>query len=247
MKKNQNPNRVAKESGFKNGFTLVEILVVIVIIAVLAGLSFVFVGKAMAKAGSAACMNNLRQMATATQVYAADNNGKLPMADTGTVEPIAQVWEIELASYIGIEADSSDEFPIEVTVKTCPTQFKISPQSRTYSFNRQFVSNRQGVGSGKFPVTISQMSRPGKVEAGRWPARPDTIPTFMCGRWIENRSIWRNWRGKTDNVDDGMTFPHSGACNMCFLDGHIEAVKHNQGIYDPNLQSPQYQDGRPAF
>jgi len=70
----------------KRGFTLIELLVVIAIIAILAAILFPVFAKAREKARQTSCLNNQKQIVTATLMYAQDHDEMLPDA--------AEVWGV---------------------------------------------------------------------------------------------------------------------------------------------------------
>src|SRR5436309_4241532 len=67
------------------GFTLIEMLVVVAIIAILAALLLPALAKAKCKAHGIYCLNNQKQLVLAWVMYADDNQDKLvPNHDGGT-------------------------------------------------------------------------------------------------------------------------------------------------------------------
>lgn len=64
-------------SAVSAAFSLVELLVVVAIIGILAALLLPALAGAKARSLQTACLNNLRQLALATQMYATDNEGRL--------------------------------------------------------------------------------------------------------------------------------------------------------------------------
>ena len=66
----------------RKGFTLIELLVVIAIIAVLMAILMPTLQRAREQGKRAACLNNLRQLILAWNLYADDNDGKIVSGNT---------------------------------------------------------------------------------------------------------------------------------------------------------------------
>lgn len=76
-----------------SGFTLVELLVVIGIIALLIAILMPALAKARRAAQAVTCGNQLKQLAMAVTFYANDNNGTLPWSALPTNTSASQWWK----------------------------------------------------------------------------------------------------------------------------------------------------------
>ncbi len=65
----------------RKSFTLIELLIVVAIIAILAGMLLPALNQARAKAHATACLNNMKQLGTGNNMYADDNNDYLITAN----------------------------------------------------------------------------------------------------------------------------------------------------------------------
>jgi type II secretion system protein G len=77
-------NTAAREA--QRGFTLIELMIVVAIIAILAGILIPNFVNARSQAQTAACESNLRAIATALELYYADNQ-VYPTAGGAAVQP----------------------------------------------------------------------------------------------------------------------------------------------------------------
>jgi len=81
----------------KEGFTLIELLVVIAIIAVLMAILIPALSRVREQGKRAVCLNNLRQLGFAWNLYADDNDEKMVNGDTGEygIHPDETPWVLK--------------------------------------------------------------------------------------------------------------------------------------------------------
>jgi prepilin-type processing-associated H-X9-DG protein len=72
----------------RSGLTLIEILVIIAILVILAGLLLPILARPHRRSSHLSCVNNLKQVGLSFRIYAGDNNDKYPMNISTNDEPL---------------------------------------------------------------------------------------------------------------------------------------------------------------
>lgn len=100
------------------GFTLVEVLIVIVILAVLAGISIFAIGSFGGSGTVEACKNDVKTVETAAQAYHADNSSY--PSSVG-----------DLAAYLKQPPPQADTDPYKIEIVTSPSEAVIGTINAT--------------------------------------------------------------------------------------------------------------------
>lgn len=168
----------------KRAFTLVELLVVIAVIAILAGLLLPALGAAKSKAWRAVCVSNKKQLGLAWHVYASDNEDKLMSNPEFGGPQVSAAQEIAWVNYgsrsgWGVDPGSVTDVALlkspyalfgaylhdEVRVFKCPADRYLSPAQKAagwrYADRLRSVSMNVNVGN-RDPGANPEDASPGK-------------------------------------------------------------------------------------
>lgn len=102
-----------------SGFTLIEILIVIVIIALLGVIISPMLGKMIDRAQSIRCMKNLQQIGIAVSNYGTENNGKIPKIEPYPDQPIYEPEDEAKGMF-----ETLEDYGITKVTLACPSDQK---------------------------------------------------------------------------------------------------------------------------
>lgn len=215
-----------------HGFTLMEILVVIAIILVLAAIAFPVYTSVQQRTNKGVALNAMRQLASATSAYSAQNDGELPREDAkGTddwiaaADPVnAKAWYNALPKILGQKpvaeyANTPREFYTKANLIYMPGAVYPEGDKKLvlplFAIAINTKLQRKDSDGNKSPARYTQITNPAK-----------TVLFLEQGLPSEKKSV------PTQNVYDGsckgsarsFVGRYGGQGVLTFVDGHSELL-----------------------
>jgi prepilin-type processing-associated H-X9-DG protein/prepilin-type N-terminal cleavage/methylation domain-containing protein len=204
-------------------FTLVELLSVLAVIAILAGIAIPVVGQIQLAGKKTECLSNMRQIGLGLQLYANENNGNLP--ETTHTQQLDESWIFTLAPYLG----DVDE------VRICPADPKrrerLEAGGSSYTLNSFLFVPKYGPFGELIEPALNNFLR-----------IPEPERTYMAFNISDSAAVgasndhthsdrWTDWNAVLADIEPNCfrlgnsNADHTnGSANYLFADGHVENI-----------------------
>lgn len=248
---NLTPIQKCQSARKQDGFTLIEVLVVILIIAALAAIGFPMARMLRTKASVAKSVGNLGQMKSAIFLYTSDNNGSFPYAAAQKKEDgkwsFLGSWDGFLFNYIGFNTNPnhpSSGMPSNEAIGSAFNLFKHDNDKSILSDAKAFRrSYAMPTASGA--ITVAVWSEADSRVPHNISTVPDPARTLLLTEnpGYPDNTVGRTGYGGVNNpagqIAKQPELNGSGKFNYLFADGHIESLHPKQTIGSGSMTQPK--------
>ena len=228
-------------SGHRRAFTLTELMIVIAVIGLVAGLLLPVLARSKSSARQVKCMSNLRQLAIAADMYWEDNDNatfRYKGANTNNGDVFWFGWlERSTGGNEGNRAYDYTQGPLfpyleNWDVTLCPSfsyhspKLKLKAKSSTcgYGVNLYLTAPQLStVTAIKHPSDMVAFADSAQVNTFQFPASPS------------NPMIEEFYYVSTNLLEATAHFRHRQKANVVYCDGHVDREKPQDGSLDTHL------------
>jgi prepilin-type processing-associated H-X9-DG protein/prepilin-type N-terminal cleavage/methylation domain-containing protein len=227
-----------------NGFTLIEILIIVAIITLLAAILLPVFARARENARRASCMSNLKQIGLGVKMYVQDYDERYPYY----LRQDNITWQEAISSYTSHYSKSTQLY-------RCPSSwYKPGLGASEFGLGNYGANDWVFVIYGTNTLALASVAKPSNtymiMDAGSYRIRykyafdpgdgtgeyiPGTGPGTLSNLTVSDTT----WTSHPELKGDFTTGRHFGGINVLFADGHVKWLRSHKLI----LEEQKVKDG----